>query len=220
MIRTDEEIKKAVVDHLFWDSSVDASEIKVGVSEGMVTLTGIVPSHRMMMAAVEDVWSIEGVKEVDNLLIVRFLSSFKPPSDAEIQHNANSLLAWNPDVSRNDIDVLVKGGMVTIEGTVDAYWKSWKVENLLSNLSGVIDVVNHLGVVPTESIIDKEIARYIEEALNRNVYVFAEDVTVKVEHGKVTLIGKVPTWYARWKAFDTAALTPGVTHIDNKLAIT
>jgi osmotically-inducible protein OsmY len=174
----------------------------------------------MMMAAVEDVWSVVGVREVENLLSVRFLPSFTPPSDAELQRSAKSVLAWNPDVYIDEIDVSVKGGMVTIKGTVDAYWKSWKVENLISNLRGVIDVENHLAVVPTESIVDKEIARHIETAFNRNVYVFAEDVTVKVEHGKVTLVGKVPTWYARWKAFDTAALTPGVTHIDNELVIT
>jgi osmotically-inducible protein OsmY len=220
MIRPDEQIKKAVVDHLYWDSSVDSSEIKVEVAEAKVTLTGIVPSHRMMMAAVEDVWSVVGVREVENLLSVRFLPSFTPPSDAELQRSAKSVLAWNPDVYIDEIDVSVKGGMVTIKGTVDAYWKSWKVENLISNLRGVIDVENHLAVVPTESIVDKEIARHIEAAFNRNVYVFAEDVTVKVEHGKVTLVGKVPTWYARWKAFDTAALTPGVTHIDNELVIT
>jgi osmotically-inducible protein OsmY len=219
MRRTDEQVKKAVVDHLYWDSSVDASGIKVEVSEGKITLTGIVPSHRMMLAAVEDAWSVVGVKEVDNLLIVRFQASFTPPSDAEIQRNAKNVLAWNPDVYSYDINVSVTGGMVTIEGTVDVYWKRWKVENLISNLSGVIGVENHLAVVPTASIVDKEIAKYIEAALNRNVYVFAEDIAVKVEHGKVSLAGTVPTWYARWQAFDAAALTPGVTHIDNKLVI-
>jgi osmotically-inducible protein OsmY len=34
MIRTDEQLKKSIVDHLFWDDSIDASGVKVEVSNG------------------------------------------------------------------------------------------------------------------------------------------------------------------------------------------
>jgi osmotically-inducible protein OsmY len=37
--RTDEQIKKDIVDHLAWDSSVDASKVKVEVDRGNVVLS-------------------------------------------------------------------------------------------------------------------------------------------------------------------------------------
>ncbi len=89
----------------------------------------------------------------------------------------------------------------------------------MSGLRGVIDVVNKLAVVPTEDINDKLIAEDIEAALERNLYVNAEDVTVKVENGEVTLTGSVPNWHARGKAYDVAAYTLGVKDVHDYLTI-
>lgn len=44
MIRADEEIKRDLVDELYWDYRVDASNVKAEVSDGKVRLTGTVPS--------------------------------------------------------------------------------------------------------------------------------------------------------------------------------
>jgi osmotically-inducible protein OsmY len=128
-------------------------------------------------------------------------------------------LAWNPDVHSADIDVTVTGGVVNLAGAVDAYWKRWKAENLVSNLRGVVDVENHLAVVPTESFVDKDIASEIEAALERNLYINAQKVTVKVESGKATLTGTVPSYYARGRAHDAAAVTAGVLEVDNRIVV-
>jgi len=119
-----------------------------------------------------------------------------------------------------DILVNVTAGIIKLEGTVDSYWKRWKAEDLISDLRGVIDVENHLAVVPTDEFIDKEIAKDIEDALKRNTYVNAENITVKVSDGEVLLTGTVPTYYAHNKAYSAAAFTPGVKDIDNKVLIT
>ena len=84
MIRTDEEIKKDIVDHLYWDYGVDASDVKVEVSDSNVTLTGTVQSYAARGAAVSDAWSVRGVTDVDNLLSVHFLPTFAAPTDAEL----------------------------------------------------------------------------------------------------------------------------------------
>ena len=54
----DEQIKKAVVDMLYWDSRVDASDIHVEVTDGEVTLRGTVPSYATKEAALFDAWKI------------------------------------------------------------------------------------------------------------------------------------------------------------------
>ncbi len=104
-----------------------------------------------------------------------------------------------------------------LEGNVDSYWKRWKAEDLISELIGVIDVENHLTIVPTDDFMDKEIAKDIEKALDRNLYVDAENITVKVNQGEVTLTGTTPTNYARSKAFSAAAFTPGVIDVENEI---
>jgi len=219
MIRTDQEIKRDLIDELYWDYRVDASDVKAEVSDGKVTLTGTVPSYSARSAAAAAAWGIDGVGGVTNLLTVRFPPTYVVPTDAEIKTSAERTLAWNPDVYSADIDVTVSGGVVRLEGTADAYWKRWKAEDLVSNLNGVVDVENHLAVVPSENFIDRDIAQDIEAALERNQYINAENVTVKVEDGEVTLTGTVSSYYARGKACDAAAFTPGVLTVDNHIVV-
>jgi osmotically-inducible protein OsmY len=66
---------------------------------------------------------------------------------------------------------------------------------------------------------DKQIAEEIEAALGRNVYVNAEEITVKVENGSVKLTGVAPSNFARATAFGAAARTAGVVAIDNNITI-
>jgi osmotically-inducible protein OsmY len=219
VIRTDQDIKKDVVDQLYWDYRVYASDVQVAVSDGKVALTGSVPTYTARSAATGDAWEIDGVKLVTNLLAVLFPPTFPVPTDKEIEDSAKVTLAWNPDVYSVDIDVSVTGGVVKLEGTVDAYWKRWKAVNLIADLRGVTDIENHLAVVPSESRIDKDIAGDIEAALERNLYIDAEKVTVKVEYGKVRLSGTVPTYYARARAYGAAVNTPGVIDVDNGIVV-
>jgi osmotically-inducible protein OsmY len=219
MIRSDEQIKLDVVDHLSSDPSVDASEVRVDVSAGGVTLSGTVPMYTARAAATAAAWEIVGVKEVNNLLTVRFPATFAVPADKEIQDSASMTLTWNPDIDDTDIDISVRGGVIEVQGAVDAYWKRWKVENLVSGLAGVMGIENHLTVVPSEKRVDKDIATDIEAALERSLYVNAEDVTVRVQQGEVRLTGSTLTYYGRMRAYEAAANTPGVIDVDNDIVV-
>ena len=220
MIRTDEEIKRDLIDELYWDYRVDASNVKAEVSDGKVELTGNVSSYSARNAAVTAAWAINGVKEVNNMITVLLPPAIAVPPDAEIETSAERTLAWNPDLYGHDIEVTVTGGILKLEGAVDAYWKRWKAQDLVANLRGVLNVENHLVVAPTEDHLDQDIAKDIEAAMERNLYVDAEEVTVKVEDGEVTLTGTVPTYYARSKAYDAAAFTSGVVAVDNNIVVT
>jgi osmotically-inducible protein OsmY len=52
------------------------------------------------------------------------------------------------------------------------------------------------------------------------VLVDTRDVTVRVEHGVVTLNGSVPTWAARRTAENDASIAAGVVKVHNDLTIT
>jgi osmotically-inducible protein OsmY len=219
VIHTDEQIKKNVVDQLYWDHRVDAADVQVEVSEGKVTLTGTVPTFTALNAATADAWEIADVKGVSNLLAVRFPSTSTVLTDREIENRIRATLAWNSNVQSEGIDVSVTGGVVKLEGTVDTYWRKWKAESLVSDLMGVRGIESRLAVVPSGSFLDKDIAERIGAALERSQYVDAEDVTVKVEHGKVRLTGSAPTYYARGRAYDAAANISGVTDVDNDIVV-
>jgi osmotically-inducible protein OsmY len=219
MIRTDQQIKKDIVDELYWDYRVDASNTKVEVAEGKVTLTGVVSTYTARNAAVADAWGIAGVKDVTNLLSIVFPPTFDVPADKEIKRRAEMRLAWHSGFDKVDIDISVVRGVVKLEGAVDAYWQRWKAESLVSELMGVRNIENHLTVVPGESYVDHDIAEQIESALKRNPIIDAEAVTVKVECGQVTLTGSVPTYYARGRAYSIAAQTAGVINVDNNVTV-
>ena len=57
MIRTDQAIKRDLIDELYWDHRVDASDVKAEVVNGKVTLTGNVPSYSARSAAATAAWA-------------------------------------------------------------------------------------------------------------------------------------------------------------------
>jgi osmotically-inducible protein OsmY len=218
-IATDQELQTQVIDKLHWDDRVNAADVGVTVNDAKVTLRGTVPSYRAKALAEQDTKEIEGITEVFNHLQVQYPATIPVPIDEEIASNVVNALSWDPDIDANKIDVSVVGGLLTLRGTVDAYWKKFQVEDIGYGITGVIDIINELAVVPTKKPQDEEIARSIENALERNTFVEAEDVNVVVEDGRVTLTGFVSNWGAWRAAHNVATYTKGVIKVVDGLAI-
>ncbi len=219
MARTDEQIKKDVTDQLYWDARVDASEVSVEVSNGTVTLRGSVPTYLARTAAFEDSWAVLGVTDVRNQTVVRYPPTITLPTDEEIKTSIENTLARNPNVDIFDVNVIVDAGIVSLEGTVDAYWKKDYAEDLVADIPGVISIDNKLGIVYSQDVTDKIIAEDVIAAIDRNVLVDAEDVNVRVTDGVVTISGTVPTWAARRACYESALYTVGVKSVRNNVAV-
>jgi osmotically-inducible protein OsmY len=224
MTTPQERIKRDVVDELAWDSRVHATDVNVyvenvGTDLGAVTLSGTVPSHFSRLAAIDDAWRVSGVVEVIDQLGVRYPEISEIPTDERIRGNVESVLAWNPDIDISDVAVAVTGGVVTLEGTVNAFWRKLFAEKLILGLNGVVGVKNHLAIVPTEEVNDQVIAEDLVKALERRRCVEADSVNVTVEDGLVTLSGNVPSVMAEEAAFDAARYTQGVRGVRNDLNI-
>jgi len=69
--RSDDEIRENVEEALFYDTWVDADQIQVQVEEGIVTLSGTLPSYDEVRYATDDTWDIDGVRGVRSELKVR-----------------------------------------------------------------------------------------------------------------------------------------------------
>lgn len=219
MTRTDEDLKRDIVDQLYWDSRIDASKVKVTVDNGRVTLTGEVPAYGDRSVAISAARSIVGIREVEEHLTVRFASPAPTPGDAEMQSGIESILSWDPAIDESAISVSVSGGVVALEGSVDAHWKKAYVESKLAGIRGAMHLENRLAVVPTETVDDERIAAEIMAALKRDSLLHSEEVTVEVDHGVVTLEGKVPVWPAIDSAAQHASRTRGVVDVHNHLQV-
>jgi hyperosmotically inducible protein len=217
--RSSAEIKKDVVDQLYWDGRVDAGGVEVKVVDGTVRLSGTVPTHSARRAAEEDAWQVPGVKSVENGLTVAYPGAVEVPADEEIGASLANLLRWDADLENADIDVAVASGWVTLRGTVDAYWKKRRAEDLATTLTGVQGVRNELAVVPSGIYEDRLIADSIIAALERNIDGDVESMDVQVNGGQVTLSGSVSDLSAFRAAQQAAEYTPGVVAVCNELTI-
>jgi osmotically-inducible protein OsmY len=215
----EETLKKRIVDQLYWDSRVDASNIEVRVDDSKVVLKGSVPNYTTRQVAVLDTWSVSGIKKVEDNLKVKIPPKLKIPSDKELKKRIKNKFFWNSAIDSTKLDVSVDAGIVNLEGTVDAYWKKLRAENITSSMIGVLDVKNKLAVVPTESYIDTEIAEDIISAIDRRYDVDVEEVDVKVKNGTVTLTGQVPRYYTYQAVMHSAENTAGVIDVVDHLVI-
>ena len=72
----------------------------------------------------------------------------KAVSDDEIYNNVKIRLAGDRDVKGGGIDVVVKSGVVTLNGKVDTANAKSRAEKLTKKVKGVKQVVNQLQITP------------------------------------------------------------------------
>lgn len=214
--RNDEIIQERIVEQFAWDPQVDASKITVTVDEGMVTLKGTVENFRTRQLAALDAWSVGGVRDVRNDIMV---VSPEPGNDYEIKQAIHQALEYDFQLAGQAIAVETTNGWVTLRGTVDAFWKKQHAENVALSISGVVGITNELGVTLTAKVSDEEIAQDIERAFERSDIINVDDITVAVENGRVTLTGVVLSWRVRDEARRITQSTAGVYSVNDALEI-
>jgi osmotically-inducible protein OsmY len=219
VIRSDEDIKKDIVDELYWDDRVDASNVMVEVEAGKAILSGAVPSYTIRRVAEKTAGGIRGVKSVESRLIVQLPTTLDKITDIEIDANTRSSLGWHPDIDSTNIEVAVEAGVVKLEGSVGRSWEKLEVEEVIAKIGGVVDVDNQLAVVPTRDVWDQALGAAIVTALERSAGIDAESVTVRVADGRVLLSGKVSDGSVRRRAEEVAFRTSGVKEVDNALVV-
>ncbi len=217
--RTDDGMRRDIIDQLSWDARIDAADIDVAVSQGQVALSGTVPHYTARRIAEEDIRAIPDVQSIRNSLAVKHPRAGELPTDQELKGRIQSILQWQPDIDPAGIDVAVQGGWVTLRGRVDACWRRSRVERLVFSVYGIIGLDNQLAVRPLgESMDDEEIQRQVRAALQRNVRVHAEQIGVAVRGGVVTVTGTAPTLWACWQVQEAIEnVAAGICAIENDM---
>jgi len=144
--RTDGEIRKAVMDVIKWNSSIEESKIKVEVKNGWVSLEGEVPWEYQRSRARQIAENLSGVVGVTNLLEV--VSTFA--TSGEVKEKIDSALKRNYYLNTNNIEVQVEASKVLLTGKVHTLAEKKEAETAAWSAPGISEVVNELVVSYSE----------------------------------------------------------------------
>jgi osmotically-inducible protein OsmY len=240
-IRLDRHVEQEIAERLKWDVWVDASQIRVDVSEGHVTLAGIVGSaaeksraHRLALIA--------GVKSVDTGgLRVDWMmhhqtrrTELPRPSNEDIQKAVKDALMHDPRLARKEISVEAMEGVVILSGIVDTLEARNAAGTHASNTVGVWRVQNHLKVRPATGAYpfpphraysyeqNRHITDAARAALLRDPFVSQHEITVhadSVYRGIVFLSGRVRSEYEKERAEEIVSRIGGIARVHSDIEV-
>jgi osmotically-inducible protein OsmY len=214
--RTDEEMRRDILDELEWDARVQPNEIGVTVKDGIITLTGRVDSYLKKMAAADAARRVRGIRAVVNDIEVRLPGSAER-TDPDLAAAVINALRWDAEIPADKLDVTVSQGWVTLKGEVEYAFQKIDAERAIRYLSGIKGITNLIVVKPP--VLPSDLKQNIEKALVRNAEIDARNIQVEVVGSKVILRGAVRS-YAEWKeAGEVARSAPGVTEVENHILI-
>lgn len=237
------DIEAAVKAALERDPRVAGGQVEVEADAGTVTLRGSTDTLAARRAAERDARNTVGVENVVNRLKV---VPETPAAPAELERKLERALDRDPYVEPFEIDAEVYGGTAYLGGTVSTYQEKLRAEHLASGIEGITSVSNNLVVSYVDrpyswdpylnemtpaydydwyawrprltGISDRRIREEVNDEMFWSPFVDADEVTVKVNGGTVTLTGTVDSWGEKRAARENA-YEGGASWVVNRLRV-
>ena len=223
--RPDNDVRRDVETALSYDAATESYKLRADAKEGVVTLTGTLPSYRNKLLAVYVAKGVKGVKRVTDGMTLKPAAE-RP--DAEIAAEVKRAMAIDVWLHPNVINTDVAAGVVTLTGTVGTP-AQYDRANLLGWTAGVKSVNardlriepwakpsgERAATVPAKG--DAQIQQAVHDVFLGDPRILSPDPGVEVENGVVTLTGVAESLKAKRAAEQDAMNTWGVWRVKNLL---
>ena len=142
-------------------------------------------------------------------------------TDSALQNEVLEELKWDARVDHTHVGVTCENGVVTLTGFVPNYAQKVAAEKAARRIKGVRAIAQDIVVrFPSDAkTSDGEIAQRILDIFEWDVTIPHQNLTVKVEHGLVTLGGTVEWHFQRQAAEKAAGKISGVRVVINTVEI-
>ncbi|MDJ0624554.1 MAG: BON domain-containing protein [Desulfocapsaceae bacterium] len=142
----DSVIASTVKTRMIGDSVVQARHIDVDVVEGVVYLVGAVRSEVQKEKAAEIAAGVNGVRRVENQLLVGSTSAGQVLDDTLVTSRIRTELVKDGAIRSTNIDVDTIGTTVTLTGKVGSQNEKDRVIAIANRFKGYRDVIDNLTV--------------------------------------------------------------------------
>lgn len=142
-------------------------------------------------------------------------------TDAQIKQDIHDELAFQPNINKTQIDVVVKDGVVTLTGLVFSYAIKIEVVKIVEKVAGVKAIADDIKIAYSSNLskTDTEIANAAINALEWNASVPNNKVIIEVDNGWITLLGELEHAYQKEAARRTVEYLSGVKGVTNTITL-
>ncbi|MGO9863563.1 MAG: BON domain-containing protein [Terriglobales bacterium] len=214
---------------LLLSKQVSPFDIKVTTIQGEVTLEGQVPSERVKTVAGAIAQDTSSVQHLHNNLTVNPAIERNPDrehlgervADLEIKTLVGDAFSKNTDLADEHITTDVKGGTVTLSGSVQTVAQKNTADQIAWQVPGVHGLTDNLSVAGAQAApesADDKLTRRVEFELYSTKAISLKTVQIHADNGVVTLTGTVSSRAEKLLAGKTAQSVEGVRRVVNSLA--
>ncbi len=217
-IKCDNAIKHNVEAELRCCSTLDQTDIAVNVNGGIVTLTGYVANFLHKDRAEDAVKRVAGVVAIANdIQCAQHPQRF---SDPEIAREAVAAIKQQLPLNWEQIRPTCITAASRSRDVVDENYQREEAEKAVSTVTGVVSVVNAIGLAPGAHAVRREdVKGLIEDSFRRAGQRDASDISVEADGTAVTLRGRVRSWNDRSQAEQLSVVGARVQSVRNELKV-
>lgn len=142
-------------------------------------------------------------------------------ADESLRQRVLDALEADPAVNAAHVGVAASNGIVTLSGHVDTYAERFDIEHIVRKVRGVRGIALEVTVrrAADKHVDDDQIAQRALSIIKWSAGIPEQDIQVTVQHGWVTLTGRVSWHFQRMAAEMAVRKLSGVTGITNQIEL-
>lgn len=223
--RPDEEIRKDVTSRLNLDVYLVGAPITVTVTNGVVTLDGLVASPYQIDRAFTDTYAVRNVVDVRNKLQVQWALNSgtrdmdATPSDSDLARAIQDQLSLDLRIEHPwAINVEAEDGHVTLQGTLATYHQRRLAEQDTRNVVGVAWISNLIRVQPVLRS-DQAMNEDARFNLDSDAALRGDIIKAFVNNGTLLLTGTVQSYFQKAQAENDVSRIVGIVDVVDDLDV-